>query len=59
MSDAARCLAAYCPPVGVLVLLVFLFTLLVPKGERERTTDAPPPQQKKVCRHPGRGAGRE
>ena len=29
MNDAARCLAAYCPPVGLLLLL-FLFTLLVP-----------------------------
>ncbi len=41
MSDY---LAAYCPPICVLALLVFLFTLLVPKGRREPTTDAPAPR---------------
>lgn len=47
MNEAARCLAADCPPVGVLVLLVFLFTLLTPTGPRDRTTDAPPPRIRK------------
>lgn len=38
MFDMTRCLAAYCPPVGVLALLVFLCTLLDPKprGRKEK-----------------------
>ncbi len=41
MSDY---LAAYCPPIGVLILLLFLFTLLNPW---------------KRSRHSGRGMGRK